>query len=140
MQKQKQRYRREIAIREIDKPSVDDLDNEIEWICQCLGLSEREDDLAADIFKELLHATKEREGISTKEIKEKKHVTQGAVVYHLNIFMSSGVVIKQGRRYFLRSSSLDETIEELEQDLLRRMRKMRELAKEIDEKLRTEGY
>ncbi|MBI5051405.1 hypothetical protein HZC08_01470 [Candidatus Micrarchaeota archaeon] len=62
--------------------------------------------------------------------------TQGAVVYHLNIFIGSGIVIKQGRKYFLRSASLDETIEELEQDILRRMKKMRELARDIDEKMR----
>ena len=134
--KQKQRYVSEIAIREpIEKPTEHSVDKDIEWICECLGLADKEDDLATSIFKELLHATKERDGISSKEITEKKNVTQGAIVYHLNIFMSSGLVIKQGRRYFLRSTSLDETIEELEHDLLRRMRKLRELAKHIDKEM-----
>ena len=134
-ERQKQRYRREIAIREVDRPAEHTIEKDIEWICECLGLADNENDLAAGIFKELLRATKGREGISSKEITEKKNVTQGAVVYHLNIFMSSGVVIKQGRRYYLRSSSLDETIEGLEEDMLRRMRKMRELAKHIDKEL-----
>ena len=67
--------------------------------------------------------------------KTNKKGTQGAIVYHINMFMSHGLVIKQGRRYFLRSASLDETIEELEQDMLRRMRKLRELAKHIDEEM-----
>jgi hypothetical protein len=51
------------------------------------------------------------------------------------MFMQNGIVIKQGRKYFLRSSSLDETMEELEQDMLRRMKKLRELAKHIDKEL-----
>lgn len=134
--KQKQRYLREISLREpIEKPAEHSIDKDIEWICECLGLSDREDDIAIGIFKELLKATKEHEGISSKEITDKKNVTQGAIVYHLNIFMSSGLVIKQGRKYFLRSTSLDETIEELEQDMLRRMRKLRELAKHIDKEM-----
>lgn len=127
---------REISIREpMEKPREHSIDNDIEWICECLGLADRENELATEIFKELLHATKERDGVSSKEITEKKNVTQGAIVYHLNIFMSSGLVVKQGRRYYLRSTSLDETMEGLEQDMLRRMRKLRELAKHIDEEM-----
>lgn len=135
-QRQKQRYVREIFIREpMERPKEHSIDTDIEWICECLGLAGRENDLATEIFKELLHATKGRGGVSSKEITEKRHVTQGAIVYHLNIFMNSGLVVKQGRRYFLRSASLDETMEELEQDMLRRMRKLRELARHIDEEM-----
>ena len=139
-EKQKQRYIREMSIREpIERPQEHSIDKDIEWVCECLGLADKENDIATDIFKELLRATKEREGITTREIVERekttKPVTQGAIVYHINMFMSHGLVIKQGRRYFLRSASLDETIEELEQDMLRRMRKLRELARHIDEEM-----
>lgn len=135
MSEQKSRFRRSISIRELQKPPEHDLQKEIDCICQCLGFSDRAEDLALEIFKELLMANQEGSGISSKEITDKKSVTQGAVVYHLNIFISSGVVIKQGRKYFLRASTLDETMGELEQDIIRRMQKMRQLAKEIDEKL-----
>ncbi len=139
-ERQKQRYIREMSIREpIEKPQTHSIDNDIEWICDCLGLADKENDIATDIFKELLRATKDREGITTREIVEKekttKRVTQGAIVYHINMFMSHGLVIKQGTRYFLRSTSLNETMEELEEDMLRRMRKLRELAKHIDEEM-----
>lgn len=136
-EQQKQRYRKEIAIREVERPIEHNIEKDIEWICECLGLADNKNDLAAGIFKELLRATKEREGITTREIVEKekpgRNITQGAIVYHLNIFIQRGVVIKQGRRYYLRSSRLDETIDEIEQDMIRRMKKMRELAKHIDE-------
>lgn len=137
----KPRYKRQIIIRKLDLPREHNLQKEVDWICQCLGLADSKDDLAAEIFKELLHATKERSGVSSKEIMEKKKVTQGAVVYHLNIFMGSGIVIKQGRRYYLRSASLDETIEDLETDMLRRIKKLRALARHIDQELRqNEGF
>lgn len=129
----KRRYIREIALRELERPVGNNLGKEIEWICECLGLANREDDLAVDIFKELLRASKKREGVSSKEITDKKTVTQGAVIYHLNIFIRSGVIEKRGRRYFLRSHRLDETLGELEQDMLRRMQRLKEIARRIDE-------
>ena len=140
-EKQRQKYRREIAIRDVERPinTEHSIEKEIQWICQCLGFSDDGNDIATDIFKELLRATRGREGITTSEIVEKekptRNITQGAVVYHLNIFIQRGVVIKEGRKYYLRSSRLDETIDEIEQDMLRRMKKMRELAKHIDEEL-----
>lgn len=129
----KKRYIREIALREIEKPPLSDPEKEIDWICECLGLSDSENDLAADVFRELLRGTKERDGVSSREITEKRGVSQGAVVYHLNILVRSGIAVKRGRRYFLRSSSLDETMEELEHYILRRMHRMREIARRIDE-------
>ena len=135
-EKTRQRYRREISIREVERPAEHDIEGDIQWICECLGLADSENDIAVDIFKELLRATKDREGITTREIvdheKTAKKVTQGAVVYHLNIFTIRGIVVKEGRKYFLRSANLDDMMEVLEQDMLRRMKKMRELAKHID--------
>jgi len=59
-------------------------------------------------------------------------VTQAAVVYHLNTFMRSGLVIKQGRNYFLRGGSLEHALEEIENDMVRRMSQLKEIAKKID--------
>ena len=140
----KRRLAREIAIREVERPREHNVEKDIQWICECLGLADREDDIAVDIFRELLRAAKEREGVTTREIVERektsKPVTQSAIVYHINIFVRNGIVIKQGRRYYLRSARLDDMIEEMEFEMLRRMRKMRELAKHIDEELRQEEY
>src|SRR3989338_653449 len=132
-EKGRQRFRREIAIRDVERPLEHNIERDIQWICECLSIADNENDISVDIFKELLRATKEREGVTTREIveheKTAKKVTQGAVVYHLNIFVSRGIVVKEGRKYFLRSANLDEMMGELEEDMLRRMRKMRELAK-----------
>lgn len=129
----RRRYIRQIAIREIDTPRDADVEEELDWICECLGLGDEKDQLAREIFREVILASREREGVSSREIKEKQHVTQAAVVYHLNIFQSSGLIIKQGRRYYLRAQTLDDTLEEIEQDMLRRMARLRRIAKKVQE-------
>jgi hypothetical protein len=129
----RKRYLRQIAIREVDPPDEDDIEAEIDWICECLGLAGERNDLAREIFRNLILASRQRKGISTREIKEERNVTQAAVVYHINIFQSSGLIIKKGRRYFLRGPTLEATLEEMEQDMLRRMSRLRKIAKRLEE-------
>lgn len=130
----KRRYIRTISIREPirPKPKEEDQEELLDWLCDCLALGDEHDELAKEIFRELVKASHERSGVSTREIKEKAYVTQGAVVYHMNVFIRSGIVIRQGRRYHLRASTLDDTLSELEQYMLRRMNRLRELAKKLE--------
>lgn len=129
----RRRYLRQIALREVDTPRDANVEEELDWICECLGLGEEKDELARDIFRQLTLASRKRNGVSSREIKEREHVSQAAVVYHLNIFQSSGLIIKQGRRYYLRAQTLEETLEEMEHDMLRRMARLRKIAKRIEE-------
>jgi len=129
------RYRKRILIIEIEQPVEQKLEKEINWICYSLGLADKGDRLATSIFSELVLAAKRREGISSREITEKENVTQAAVVYHLNNFIRSGVVVRRGRIYYLRATSLDRTIEEIEHDMVRRMRIIRRVARMVDDTL-----
>jgi len=132
----RKRYLRQIALREVDMPKEAELEEELDWICECLGLAGERNELAREIFRDLIMASRTRSGVSTREIKEKQNVTQAAVVYHLNIFQGSGLIIKQGRRYYLRAQDLDSTLEEIEQDMLRRMARLRKIARQIEGTLR----
>lgn len=105
----------------------------LELICECFGIDSEKDRLAYEIFKEIVEAQKDERGVRTIEITKKVHVTQAAVVYHMNIFMREGLIVKEGREYRLRGRTMDQTFDELEQDMLRRLRRMREFAKRIDE-------
>jgi hypothetical protein len=105
------------------------------FICEFFGIDPEKDKLAYEIFREIVEARKENRGVRTIEVTKKAHVTQAAVVYHMNTFVRNGIVIKQGRQYVLRGENLDRTFEELEFDMLRRMRRMRELAKRLDEEM-----
>ncbi len=128
----RKRYLRQVAIRELDPPRREDVEEELDWICECLGLAGQRNELAREIFRNVITASRERSGVSTREIKEKHNVTQAAVVYHINIFQSSGLIIKRGRRYYLRGPTLEATLEEIEQDILRRMARLRKMAKRLE--------
>lgn len=128
------RYRRQISLIDIQMPSNESPDSELEWIFRCLGLGGEEDELAKEIFKQIVRTSK-KEGVSSRELKEKEGVTQAAVVYHLNVFMRSGLIIKQGRYYILRGSSLEETLAEVETDLIKRLDRIKKIAKKLEEEL-----
>lgn len=125
-------YRQQIVIRRLDRPLDENLEKEIEWLCQCLGLSSEEERLPVDIFKNLLMHTYKGRPVSSTMLTKGKHVTRGAVVYHLNRFIQSGLVVRRGREYTLRDRTLTGTLDEVEEDLLRFLRRMKEIAVKID--------
>ncbi|MDO8554389.1 MAG: hypothetical protein Q7S22_06275 [Candidatus Micrarchaeota archaeon] len=108
------------------------VDEDIAWICKALGFADDEHDLATFIFKSIIDASKNDEGITSKEIADQTKVTQAAIIYHLNSFIRTGLVVKDGRNYKLRASTLDESFEELQVDLTNRIDKMRAVAQRID--------
>lgn len=122
-----------ILVPEIKVQAKKQTDDSFAVICECFGIDPEKDKLAYEIFKEVMEAQKKDKGVRTIEITKRAHVTQAAVVYHMNTFIRNGIIIREGREYRLRGRTLDETFDELEQDMLRRMRRMRELAKKIDE-------
>ncbi|MBD3210197.1 hypothetical protein GF318_02340 [Candidatus Micrarchaeota archaeon] len=126
------RYFKQIVIRYIMVPQEDDYDAELDWIFQCLGLGGETDEIARAIFQELVKAAREGEGISSRKLMEKLPVTQAAIIYHLNTFIRSGLVVRHGRSYYLRGGSLEHALEEVESDMLRRMKRLKEVAKKID--------
>lgn len=132
------RYRRQISLIDIQLPSDETAESELEWIFQCLGLGGDEDKLAKEIFKQIVKATRDSQGISSRELKDSEKVTQAAIVYHLNVFMRSGLVIKQGRIYMLRAPTLEETLDELENDLVSRLERIKRIAKKLEKEITEE--
>ena len=127
------RYFRQIIIRYIMFPKEEDNDAELEWVFKCLGLGDDADEVGKSIFRALVRSAKKGEGISSRELMEDIPVTQAAIVYHLNNFMRSGLVVKHGRSYMLRGGSLQHALDEIENDMVRRMGQLKEIAKKIEE-------
>ena len=125
----------EIIIRDIEEPDDKEIgrnkDEAIEWLFESLGFGDEDDELAKEIFREIVRTGKE--GVRSKEIQEKTGVSQGAIVYHLNIFRRSGMIIREGRYYYLKRSSLDRTLTDMEKIILRKFEKMKKIAKMLEE-------
>ena len=127
------RFYRQIVIRYVSVPSEeDDLDAGLDFIYQCLGLGDERDQVGKLVFRALVKASRKGEGISSRDIMQLGAVTQAAIVYHLNQFKRSGLVIKEGRNYYLRGHTLEHTLEEMEGDMLRRFKRLKEIGKKID--------
>ncbi len=130
---QQRRYYRQIVIRYIAIPSQqDNVERDIDYVYQCLGLGDERDDVGRHVFHALVRASTRGEGISSRDLMQLSEVSQAAVIYHLNMFQRSGLVIKDGRNYFLRGHTLEATLEEMENDMHRRFDNLRAVARKIE--------
>lgn len=129
------RYYRQIVIRYISVPvQEENADAEIDYVYQCLGLGDERDAVGRSVFRALVKAGAQGTGISSRDIMALGEVSQAAVIYHLNLFQRSGLVVKDGRMYYLRGRTLEQTLEEMESDMQRRFEHLKSVAKKIEEK------
>jgi len=127
-----------IIIRKIRSPAPGSLSDDIDYLCKSLGYFSKRDkqDTAGKIFQLLVkEACNPEKSISSDEIAEKLNLTRGAIVHHLNSFISAGIVVKEHNKYRLRSVSLQKSMEEIRLDIERIMEQMIKIAMEIDVKL-----
>jgi len=119
------------------KPLHPTVNEELQWLGTSLGLfGERDKDKSAfRIFLELLKAAKRGHPLSSDERARMLSLTRGTVVHHLNNLMESGLVVHDGKRYWLRDPRLENLLEELRRDMERTIDDLKRAAKEIDETL-----
>ena len=126
-----------IRLKKVRTPAPGSLTGDIDFICQSFGYFSQRDknNTAGRIFRLLVKDTAEGNGLTSDEIAETLDLSRGAIVYHLNNFMSAGLVVKEKNRYRLRSQSLQKSIEEIRQDTQRVFNEMIKIAEAIDEEL-----
>lgn len=88
------------------------------------------------IFITLVKKSNSSTHISSDEIAEKLNLTRGTVVHHLTRLMESGIVVREKEGYLLRENNLQRLILDLERDTETIFEELKQVAKEIDEKLR----
>src|SRR3989338_3053955 len=131
-------YIQRITIINRTKPAEKKINRELQWLATSLGLfNMRDKDRSLfRIFIELLKASKASKPLSSDELAFNLHLTRGTVIHHVNKLMESGIAIHFKNRYMLRVSSLHELIEEMEKDMARACQNLKDVAKEIDGKMR----
>jgi predicted transcriptional regulator len=125
---------KKILIRDLEKPSEKDIEQDIEWICECFGFFERIDreKTASSIFKKLLESRTNGAGLSSTKLAKEASVTRAAALNHLKKMMCSGLVTKEGNEYQIRCSSLFQTVNEMHRDVDRIFEDIEEIARDID--------
>lgn len=123
-----------VVIRRVEPPFSRNKAQEIEWICQSLGLAPagEKNHPCILIFKQIMDSTEQNKGISSTELAEKINMSRGAVINQLNNLLRAGLVLKQGRVYVARSRSMVRTIQEVEEDIKRIFDRMERIALEMD--------
>ncbi len=129
-------FQKTLTVRSLELPQRKDFDSDFEWLCECLGLSEGgKGDLAPEIFRQIVEAEKKGRPARSIVISRKFKVTRGGAVYHLNRLIETGLVVRHGREYELRAGNLSETMGEVEEDVLRMFKRMKQIASEMDEEM-----
>lgn len=125
---------KEILIKRLQSPKKADIERDTEWICASLGFVTEWDreKTASRIFREVLKAASRNDGLTSEELSKRVDVTRGAVIHHINNYIGRGLMVHDRRRYFLRNTSLEQTIEELEVDVYRIFQNLKKIAREID--------
>ncbi|MBI4145551.1 ArsR family transcriptional regulator [Candidatus Woesearchaeota archaeon] len=128
---------RRITIVTMRKPPRPSLNEELQWFGSSLGLfGLRDKDRSMfRVFIELLKAAKVNRPMSSDELAEALELSRGTVVHHLNKLIEYGLVLYDGRFYWLRDNNLELLIEELRKDTERTMDDIRRAARELDQLL-----
>ena len=129
--------RQRITIINIRKPSEHNVNQELQWLGSSLGLFNlRDRDKSCfRVFIELLKSTKADKPLTSDELAARLDLSRGTIIHHINKLMESGLVIHEGNRYILRVDNLKTLIEEVEKDIKRACDDLKDVAKEIDERL-----
>jgi len=127
-------HSKKITIIKIRKPVEHNLNNELQWLGDSLGLfSLRDKDKSCfRIFIELLKSAKKGDLLSSDEIAFRLNLSRGTVIHHINKLIDSGIVLHRKNRYMLRVENLVSLIEELQRDIRRACIDLKQVAQEID--------
>ncbi len=128
---------KQFVVRRLKEPTEKQLDKDIEWVCNSFGfMSPRDQDKTAfKILKSLIKATKQDKGMTSEELTKVVEPTIGSVIYHLKKLMNAGIVVKPNSTYELRMNSLLTTIEEIGKDINLTLDNIKNIAKDIDDRI-----
>lgn len=121
-----------LVIRPRGKPRREGLEDITEWFLDVFDLSARRGELEPVLFKEIAENSISGKGVTSKALNRKLSVPRSTVIYHLNRFIYSGLVVRRGRRYYLRAEDMESTIEDLRADMSREFERLMLFAERLD--------
>ena len=123
-----------ITLIRIPKPASNDVNIELQWLGNSLGLfNMRDKDKSCfRIFITLIKAAKHERPLSSDQIAEHLNLSRGTVVHHVNKLMSSGLVLRERQGYVLRINKVSNLIDELQKDMERMCNNLKKVAEEVD--------
>ena len=129
-----------LTLHNIPRPPRNNLNEEIYWLCDTLGLSAGRDldNLSTQIVLAVLERSVES-GISSDELSCLLAVTSGRVNHHIRNLSRSGIIYRERRLVHLRRRNLRDSIRELRRDADRIFDELEQVAGEIDSLVGIQG-
>ena len=126
-----------ITIHKSRKPSGDNINQDLQWFCDSLGLfgNRDRDKSCFRMFVVLLKSLHNTQGLTSDEISEKVDLSRGTVVHHLHTLIGSGLVVRDRNKYMLKVDNLSSLVEEVERDIIKTMHNLRKVAEILDKRL-----
>jgi predicted transcriptional regulator len=130
--------KRRIAVQDLRPPAKSDEGGDIEWLCRSLNLFTKNDTekSAYKVFRIIVRSSIEGKPKTSTEIAEELSLARGTVLFHMKKFASSGLVEQaSGRKYILRESCLEDTLDDMMRDMEKMFSRMKRVAAEIDKEM-----
>jgi predicted transcriptional regulator len=126
-----------ITIIRTGKPEKDNLNQELQYLGESLGLfSERDKDKSCfRIFIVLVKSLKTGRKLTSDEIADQTNLSRGTVIHHLNRLMESGIVVSQKNFYMLAVDSIEELVDMAKTNINKTFDNLKITARNIDKKL-----
>ncbi len=128
---------RKITIIKSRKPAENDINKDLQWFSESLGLfSDRDKERSCfRIFVELVKSSRRKQLLSSNELAERTNLSRGTVIHHINRLIESGLVSVYDGKYLLRVENLETLVAEVQKDLNRVFSDLKEIARELDSEL-----
>ena len=121
-----------IVIRSVAKPQKESAEALMDWFFDVFDLNKGNDAEPA-IFREIVNNSINGKGTTSIMLTKKLKIPRSTAIYHLNRFISSGLVARKGTRYYLRAGDMTSTIAYLQADMLREFGRMMQFAEKMDD-------
>ena len=125
---------REIILRNIEKPHIKNLEENLLWFCDSFGFSSGRDteNTATRIIFSLLDKLSNDEATSSETLAGDLEIKISRVNHHLRNLNDSGLLYRKKRLIYLRGGSLKATVKEMRKDSERILDELENVAEEID--------
>lgn len=126
-----------ITIINTKQPKNMDVNTELQWLGSALGLfGERDKDSSCfRIFVSVINAYRENKSVSSNEIADGCELARGTVIHHLNKLQDTGLIIHKNNRYCLSGCSMEDSVKQIQNDVLNMLNLLEDVARDIDKKI-----
>ncbi len=124
----------EIILRNIEKPRIKSLEEDLLWFCDSFGFSAGRDteNTATRIIFSLLDKLSNDETVSSEALAGDLEIKISRVNHHLRNLNDSGLLYRKKGLIYLRGGSLKAAVEEMRKDSERILDELEGMAEEID--------